>query len=227
MGKINIKRYLLRGVIPAFGFIVSGCAMSTFNPSFEVTDETEQAMVLIGLDDVSGKVPPFLRMAWRQFDMQTKMPLDENVYTFIDTSSARTFKLPDDSTLYTALTVPAGVFVLESVVASSAFVVSSYNAQNWMTGATKSVEVSEGDIAYLGRFVFETSLNGRAVMRDHTQDANKAKEVRAMLPNVIGKMTLPELAPFSYECQRVAWTNVFKRCASPNDAMPKGHVINF
>ncbi len=225
--KINIGRESLRATILALGFIVSGCALSKYNPAFEPTAETEQAMVLIGLDDVSGKVPLSLRMLWRRFDLVTQMPLDENVYTFIDTGSARTFQLPDDSTVYTAITVPAGIFVLESVVASSQFYASSYNAQNWMTGATKKVELGEGDIAYLGRYVFETSLNGRAQLHEHTQAVEKAALVREQVPQVIGETILPALTPFSYECQRVTWTGVFKRCASPVDAIPKGHVLNF
>jgi|GEM_PF-6619842 len=209
------------------GLLAAGCSIAKYNPSFESAAETEQALVLIGLDDVSGKVPPFLRMAWRQIDPETQMLLDENVFVFIDTGSARTFQVPGDSTVYTAAIVPAGIYVLESVVASSQFYASAYSAQNWMTGATKKVELGAGDVAYLGRFVLETSLNGRADLRDYTQDAVKAAEVRAQVPQVVGEMTLPELTPFSYACERIFWTGVFKRCASPVDAIPKGHVLRF
>lgn len=220
-------RNAVRVMVLVLGFFVSGCAISTSKLAFVSSENSEQAVVLIGIDDVSGKVPPMLRMLWRQFDPQTQMPLDENVFIFINTGSARTYQLPDDSTVYAAVMVPPGTFVLESVVASSRFAVSAYNAQNWMTGTSKSVEITAGDIVYLGRFVFETSLNGRAVLRDHSQDAQRAEQVRALVPDVIGEMTLPALTPFSYECKRVSWTGVFKRCASPVDAVPKGHILNF
>ena len=227
VGEINMGHIAVSAVILAIGLFVTGCSISTSKIAFVSSEDSEQAVVMIGIDDVSGQVPPILRMVWRQFDPQTQMPLDENVFVFINTGGARTYQLEEDSTVYAAIVVPPGTYVLESIVSSSRFAVSAYNAQNWMTGGSKIVEIAEGDIAYLGRFVLETSLNGHAVLLDHTQDVQKADQVRILMPDVIGEMTLPPLMPFSYECKRVSWTGVFKRCASPVDAVPKGHVINF
>ncbi len=99
------------------------------------------------------------------------------------------------------------------MIASSRFYTTVYQAQTWQFAASRLVTVSEGEIVYLGTFVFETGLNGRAVLRDIRQEASQAEKVRAIAPKITGPTTLADLRPFAYDCQKVDWAGGFLRCA--------------
>ncbi len=86
--------------------LLAGC-MSASKLEFD-SQNAPDAVVIVGFDDINNRVPPFMRMMWRQIDPETGQPVDEVMYTFIDTSGAAADRLPGGSAVYGFVRVPTG-----------------------------------------------------------------------------------------------------------------------